>query len=356
MKPKQKEINKKIKHLTLILFILNSLFYIGCLPPPKEPTEKTIPQWHINPPNDNAMFLYGSGCGLSQEESQHKALNRIASKISITIESIFESDTQERVFNSEHFNSSVTKQKIKSSVESMKFSNYRISRNILVNGQYYTLIELDREKFFYTKLKEVQFLDNEINKQWKRFQSISIIEKLQFSKDIRKNIDKAYLKFPILSAISENFNDRKYREQYEGYLYEIKYLSNNAIVYFNKSKATTFQNIVKKYVSQLGMKIVKNREIVKKNQLNNLIIIDIKKSAEKKHYKSSNPKFKTAHFAQVKITLTCLNYANKVLSKNIISMLNISLESFQDAVNKTKKFENKIKDHGILNILMGENN
>jgi len=127
------------------------------------------------------------------------------------------------------------------------------------------------------------------------------------------------------------------------------------LVYFKKSNAAAFQNIVKKYVSQAGAKIFKDIKKINKKELKNLIIIDIKKSAKEQKMTSTSEKLKNAHFAKVAITLTVLNSDNKVLAKNIISVLNISKVSFEDAVNKTEKFEKEIKKQGILNILMGNN-
>ena len=73
--------------------------------------------------------------------------------------------------------------------------------------------------------------------------------------------------------------------------------------------------------------------------------------AKKKKVKTTNPRLRGASFADVKIILTSLNANNKILSKNIVNVVNISKEGYNAAKIKTQKFEKQIKKVGILNIL-----
>ena len=338
----------------LIIFILTTCLYFGCQVKPgsiKPETSEKIPAWYINTPNDNMTSIFGSGTGASKEEARNEALNQIASIISIKIESKFHSKKTE--FNNEY--NSITESELNTIVKAIEFTNYRVVKNTMVDEKFYTLVELDREAFYNTKFNEFKSIDNKINYQWKDFENKSIIEKIQISNDLKNTIEKATLSLPVLSVIKERFNQSVYKNKYDKYQEELKYLANNIIVYFNNSNATTFKTVIEKYISQLGATIVDNKNKVKRDQLKNFIIIDIQKTFKKLKLTVTDPTLKNAHFVEVSITITILDSANNTLSKNIISVTNMSKYSIEDAANKTALFENVIKKQGILQILMGNN-
>ena len=342
-----------LKYLTVPV---TALFLSGCFgggPSPDQTSSNQIPEWFVNTPKDNPMYFYGSGEGQTKDEAQSNALSQIAATISVTVESTMSSLRKQSTSNGHVDYSSETEQQVKSSVKAMKFSNYRVTKSAMFGGKYYLLVELDRDGFFATKLKELQALDNAIASEWKRYNTLSVFEKARQVVGIKGKISEALAMLPILSAINEGFKDSQYRSVYEKQMDEMSYVTDNLLATFGTTNSPSVQELVKKYLSQMGIKMVKSKSGLSGKQLDNLIIIDIDVSAKEQALKSASKALEGAHFAKVSVTLTTKAANGKVMAKNIVSVRNISKESFADAVAKTEKLEELIQREGIMNILAG---
>jgi len=77
-----------------ILYILTIILFGACASkkPAVEYKPQKLPSWYLQPYNDTKL-LYGTGEGKNQDEAVANALNTLVSKLSISISSKYESQT-----------------------------------------------------------------------------------------------------------------------------------------------------------------------------------------------------------------------------------------------------------------------
>lgn len=332
------------------LVLLLPLFFTACaggaLGQPSVAKNNELPSWYLNTPASNNNFYHGVGSGSTKEEAKISALNNIASEISVSISSNMEISKKTTTSSYEKEVQSNTK----SSVDKIKFTGVTIVENAQQNGKIYTYLKVNRAILFDAQKTKV---DNDYNKligTWKNIQKNGVFSLVQNSDQLNKDIVQVSSKLPILKAINNSFDNTKYDERLLNIKNEAVALKSNASVFVNsKNNAKPYAAVVKQYISSLGLKIVNSSNVKNKN---NLLIIDVLVDAKSKPVKTSDPRLKGASFADVTITLKTLNSSKKILAQNIVKVLNISKEGYNHAANKTQKFERKIKQEGILNILL----
>jgi len=135
------------KSLT-ILFIL--LFNIGCVGSP------SYPDWFSKTPPDTAQYIYGARDGETKEEAISNALNAIASKIRVSVESSSSIRTNIRTDNEEEEYSKDSTQTVKNNVQKIEFSNYVVKQEEkLSDEKYAVLVQVDKAlnaKLLLTKI------------------------------------------------------------------------------------------------------------------------------------------------------------------------------------------------------------
>jgi len=115
-------INRQFLYIVLIFatMILNT----GCF----SHKNKTVkyPNWFYNIKKDTTVFYYGSGEGSSKKEAVTNALNEIASKVSVSISSTFDSTTSiTTTKNSNGYVKTINKN-VQNKVKKIEFSSYKV--------------------------------------------------------------------------------------------------------------------------------------------------------------------------------------------------------------------------------------
>jgi hypothetical protein len=336
---------KRIINIITPLFL--SLLLSGCMggSPKPDASTNSLPSWYLNTSADSPFYYYGVGSGASKSEAINEALNQIAGKISVVVESTFKSKQKSSMNNGKSSFSNEVDQSIKAKIQGIKFSNYKVSKNAQIGKKIYLLVKVDREALFKSKLKELNAIDVNIDSEWKRSENLTNFEKIKLSSAIQKDIINAKAMFPILTAIKNDFLDASYNSKYNDYNSKFSKLKDNIYAYIKKGNSPKFESIVRKYLSQYGIKLVDKLSSSTKS----LIIIEVKKESKQLPFKLKNNKF-------VKVTVQINTYSskNKLLAKNSVSVKNVSKISVKDASNKTEKFEKLIISQGIIKVLTGK--
>jgi len=342
------------KIFAIFITALLSFSLTGCggsTPQPASKSSADMPSWYLSEVPRDSINFYGVGEGSTKESAKSKALAQISGVISTTVESAMEmsaSDSTENGYSEE------SKSNIKSSTDSIKFTGITVIDTAYVNGQFYTFLKVDREVLF-NALKSN--LDNDYNKVLRlenQMQSKGTFEVLKNSTKVKKLVDNILSKptIEILKSVKPQFDSSEYRNKVVTIKNNLDNTKADAVVYLKSRNtlASYYKDILKKYISSYGLTIVNS--VNKVSDKSNLLVIDVQANAQKKNVKTSDPRLKGASFADVTVVLTTKNYKGKIVAQNRVGVINISKDGLEAAYIKTKKFERKIKNEGILNILL----
>jgi hypothetical protein len=112
---------------------------IGCVGTP------SYPDWFAKVPMDTAQYIYATRDGSTKEEAISNALNAIASKIRVSVESSSSVHTNIRIENDDEDFSKDSTQIIKNNVEKIEFSNYKVKKEKKIsNEKYVVLLQVDK--------------------------------------------------------------------------------------------------------------------------------------------------------------------------------------------------------------------
>jgi hypothetical protein len=131
------------------LFVLSAIIalsFSGCFS--SQPKKVELPQWYHAPMHDSATHYYAKAIANSKKEATIQALNDIASRISISVESSLTTHKHaiSSTTGSAYYSRSIYQQ-IKNSVRAIEFSDYQtLQHQQLSNGKHTVLIALDRQK------------------------------------------------------------------------------------------------------------------------------------------------------------------------------------------------------------------
>jgi hypothetical protein len=324
-----------------LLLIISAIFILaGCV----SSLETKTPKWYLNINRSNSIYYIGVGEGHSKREAKISALNQISSEISISISSNMKIT---QLSQNNNFSEKI-EQVTKASVAKIDFSGVIIMKIVESANKVYTKLKVDRSILFDAQKIKVDKLYNDTLSLYNHSIANGVFELLRNYASIEDKILKISARLAILKAIDANFNQSEYQAKLDKIINNSLTVKSNAGIYVS-GKDNVFKEMIKQYISSIGLSIVTSKNHVSKD---NLYIIDVKVSSKPKKVKSSNPRLKGASFADVYITLNTFNSSNKILANNTVNVLNISKEGYKAASIKTQKFERKIKQNGILNILL----
>jgi len=199
---------------TYILLMLGLMLIIsGCSspkPPVPEVEQKELPAWFLTPPSNNEIYLYGIGEGKNQEQAVKNALNNLAERLSVTVQSSYEVNTQIQQGIRNSFSQS-SERNLKSEVAKIRISNYSIDKaEKMKYNHYIVLIRSDKEQFYNSLVKELDVKIKKVNDESKIYKSANILKKYDFYKNASQNLNDSITTILVLSALNSEFNDKKY--------------------------------------------------------------------------------------------------------------------------------------------------
>jgi len=325
-----------------IIFFLGIFFFNSCV----SATAKLKENWYDNPPADNELYFYGIGYGDNLEEAKRDALSQISSKISVNVASSFNSSvTANRIGDDEEV-IKTTKNEVIAKSKSIEYTDVKVVKSTTIDGQKVVLVEVNREELLENYLRKLNKIDNEIKLQWSFFKEANNpFEKLKIASKIDKLLKQTDSIFPLLHILSVRFDDSKYLKRYQNYTKEIQKVKNNLKVKIvSDENSKPLAELIAEYLSNEGVKISPNYDV----------IIKISTKAKKRKYKSTNEKFKKLTFALRKTTIVVYDKNGNIISNTIYKTKEASPNGFKDALYKTTKYENKIKQKGVIDFIIGK--
>ncbi len=201
--------------------LLSLLFLSGCgtqksidLTPTS--TSKTgVPAWYTNPPASTDTILYAVGEAQNKDEAIKNALNNMASTLSVSIASQFDSKelVQEGVRSS--YQSTVSN-KIQSDVKKLRMSNYEVLNSKGFGfRRHMVLIKSDKQKLFDSLKNELDQKFAFIDKQKETVERYNAIKQLSIYNKAKNDIADVPNTLIIMNVLNKNFDSKDYVNRVE---------------------------------------------------------------------------------------------------------------------------------------------
>jgi len=140
----------KIKYFSKAALILALFVFAGCTAQKEAevPQKKALPSWYVNPPQTTTSTLYALGEGENRDEAVKNALNMMASTLSVSISSQYDSKkvVQDGLINTDQSTVISTTQ---SDVRKIRISSYELMESHSLGfRKHVVLIRSNKQKLF----------------------------------------------------------------------------------------------------------------------------------------------------------------------------------------------------------------
>lgn len=325
--------------LSRILLFLLLLLFSGCSVTSSQSTQ-TLPKWFLNTPQNSTTTLYGSGQANTLQEAKNRALNDMASRLSVQVNSKIEQNTY-RYSNqngASSYNNS-TQQNIEVLVKNIEFQNAKITQSAVIAQQFFVLMQVNRQELYRQQHNAFLRLYQHIDTQYKQSQTTSKLEQIYILKTLSNDLEKASAQAQLLNAINGTFNDNHY------------------LTYFN-----TIQNRSNTLKSSLKIRISNNltqpyfaSKLIE--SLNHSSYKVVPKNEDVKIALNSSVNYSVAmgwHIAKVTTSIHVITN-EKVLSSHTIYSVGRSTSSQNNAlISASREFAQKLQDRTIEGILFNQ--
>ena len=239
----------------VILFSL--LLITGCMEPKPQQTTTVYPAWFSQTLQDSSQFYYATAQGSNKTDAINNALNFIASKISVSVGSDFQSTTT--VSQTDYTKSSQLN--VNNHVEKIHFNNYTIIQEKQVTNHYFVAIKVNRialaQSLKSKILKHLSTIQSTLNMQYK-----NSVAKLRHYKKVEENFSSIDRQITLLASVNPQADTQKYILQRNSFY--------NRIHKFFQTISFTLQGADNKYkqkiyafITQKGYKVTKYRATIR---------------------------------------------------------------------------------------------
>lgn len=301
--------------------------------------------WVNNPPADDSKYFYAVGYGETQRDAKSDALSTISAKISVDVSSNFSNSVTATRQGGNEDVLRETKNEVVSKSKNIEYTDVKVQESTQEAGQWALLVQVDRAILTATYERKLDKVDTKLKTEWKFFKEASIFEKLKLSVDMEGLLKETDSFFPLLHALNVSYDDSKYTSRYTEYTREMRKARNELVFKIvNDEKSESLASLIKSKLS------AQNATFSSRNYN---VLIDINTKAKKRVFKSTNAKFAGLTFALRKTTIKATDKNGNIVSNAVYKTKEGSSEGFEDAVQRTAKYEKKIKELGIIKFITG---
>jgi len=297
----------------------------------------SYPDWFSEAPLDNDRYIYGMKEGSNKEEAISRALNEIASKIHVSVESSSSLNVNIKTTNDDEVYTKDSTQEIKNHVQKIEFSNYRVKQEKkLSDERYVVLVEVDKELNAKLLLERI---DTEISK-YNQLLNGDHSNPISTVKEYHKAIDQIKKCDLVDGSVVKSFNPASSVEDRIAKLLQIKkameqYQSNILFGVTGNNKA--YQDVLVKQIASKGFKTTEG-------QAN----ITIEMQAQEKELKVLGNKILKSSIQMV------VKSGGNIIGQSRISVGAKSRSSYDQAREfALRNFERRLKEEKIIENLLG---
>jgi len=321
-------INKIIAYLFSFIFLFTINSCVTLNPPINRP------DWSINPPPDTQDYWFDSGEGVSKDDAIAKALNRIASKICISIDSTLKVRQTEK---NNRYNQEI-EDLIKVEVEDITFKGYDVLQTTISNNIFFVLIKVDKQKYIKDETNALSQIYQSMRDLYDQIINKHALEVLKYKNDWNNTIELFNKKVSLLLGLNHSTpanilnTKRTYNKQIKAKLSSIE-------IFIQHDNHTQYiSDGIKELLTNVSIPIVNSKS-------SNSIIMLI-------HGGVKQEKFDQEFIIKLSINIRLKTPSNKTISEKNFSQSGTSLIGFDSALqNASRAFCNQAKEEGLLTLL-----
>lgn len=318
-----------------------AVVFTGCVGGMGAKKEVPLPQWYLVAPTNSAQFLYGEGEGTSLEEAKKNALNTMASGLVVAVSSTMQTSTRTSTSESGNSYSKDVSKNVKLEVQKIKFTNAVVKNSEMVNGKFYTLMQVNRPELFAQQKGEFDSKDARADQLYSSLEGKGKLDQIHILQDMYPLLQEAKAQTIVLNAINNSFPYAIYTKKYDSYIDRLDDIKSNCVIHI-ASNANT------KYFSDNLIDLLnQNKFKISSTPNNSDIEIQI----------NSSPKYSVAsgwNIAKVSTTLSVVSNG-KVVSNKIISSVGRSSSSNESALeDASKRFREEILKQTLDSVIFAK--
>ncbi len=178
---------------------------------------KPLPSWYTNPPKSSERFLYEVAEGVDKQDAITKALNLMASTLSVTIASEYESRTTARSGSINSYQQDV-ENTVQADVKPIRISSYQLLESTEQSfRRHLVLIKSDRQQLFETLKKELDENIALLASQESNIQNKNVIEQLRFYREADSGFASITHTLNVMHVLNSHFDSAPYIQAADRY-------------------------------------------------------------------------------------------------------------------------------------------
>jgi hypothetical protein len=317
------------------------LLISGCAAPKRMVVAsiKELPSWYTHPEQSTSVMLYATGEGEKRDDAITSALSAMASTLSVSVSSQFNTKSVVKEGTIESYQTLSTSE-IQSDVKKIRISNYEVMQAEEFGfKKYIVLIQSDKKKLLESFKKELEQRFAIAQNKYANSQSYNAIKQLSIYKEATQSLSDVPNMLTVMHVLDTSFDGASYikklkdiDERYEKLLNSLSF----SIVSDNES-----QNL--KAPIQKGLS--EKKFILKESGERHHFTIFISSKIEQ----ASSYGFSLARSA---IEITIKDYNGAIIGSNKLNITGQSTQGYAIAKESIAiKFNEMVKKEGIQKVL-----
>jgi len=172
--------------------------------------KKQLPVWYANPTKSTSTTLYSVGEGQNKQEAVANALNNMASTLSVSLSSEFNTKSVVKDGTIESYQTTSTNE-VNTKVNTIRITNYEvINSNDFSFKRYLAEVKSDKRKLFIGLKQEIDQKLTMIQNENIEVKNYNAIKKLVTYKDAKISTSDIKTTLLVMSSLNPSFNDANY--------------------------------------------------------------------------------------------------------------------------------------------------
>ena len=300
---------------------------------------KELPSWYTTPIHSSSSTLYGVGEGENRDTAIANALNFMASTLSVSISSEFNTKSIVKEGSEESYNSTSVNE-VKSSVKKIRISSYKVVELEHIGfNKYIALVKSDKRKLFESLKDELEQKFRIIDNKRAEIQNYNAIKKLGIYKEAKESVADVTNTLIVMKVLQKGFDD-------SAYLMKLKEVNQR---YEQLLSSITFSVESNAQAENLKSPIRKGLSAKK---------LTLKHSSGKNHFKiyisstAHNASSYGFNLVRSAIAITVKDYSGAVIGSNKLNITGQSTQGYAIAKeNVAAKLNAMIEKEGIAKVL-----
>jgi len=329
---------RAMKNFSITAILMSGLlFFAGCAAQKEVeiPQKKVLPSWYTNPPQTTETTLYSIGEGEDRDEAIKNALNMMASTLSVSISSQFDSKrvVQEGLVNTHQ--STVTSQ-TQSDVKKIRISSYELlESHALGFRNHIVLIKSQKKKLFESLKGELEQKFALADSQIASLSSQHALKQLSGYKKVKDEISDVPNTLVVMNVLNSSYSGKEYIQKIDriNSSYE-KLLSSITVAIICDGESKNLEAPIREGFSSKGIRI-------KGESGRTHFKISVKSNTQK----ASSYGFTLARCA---IEISVQDYKGSVVASNKLNIVGQSTQGYEVAKESVAvKLDDMIRKEGI---------